>query len=91
MAFLNIVQRIEFNTVQDLLKSEPFMVRPKYDGPKLVMCVYYEDAYKELIEVGQIDKPFEFFTEANIGQISIEEWLVSNTDVVIPSGIFKNS
>lgn len=91
MAFFNVIQRMEFKTVQDLLKSEPFMIRPKHDGSKLVMFVYYEDAYKDLIEVGQIDKPMEFFTEENLGKKAIDEWLESNMDAVIPSGIFKNS
>lgn len=91
MAFLNVIQRVEFKTIQDFLKSEPFHIRPKYEYNELFLIVYYEDAYKDLIEIGRINKPVEFFCPENLGNQSIEEWVETHVDEVTPSGIFKNS
>jgi hypothetical protein len=91
MAFLNVIQRIEFKTIQDFLKSEPFHVRPKHEHGEIVLVMYYEDAYKDLIEVGRINKPVDFFSTENFGNKSIEDWVESHVDEVIPSGIFKNN
>jgi hypothetical protein len=82
MAFLNVIQRIEFKTIH---------VRPKHEHGEIVLVMYYEDAYKDLIEVGRINKPVDFFSTENFGNKSIEDWVESHVDEVIPSGIFKNN
>lgn len=92
MPYFNIIQRIEFKTIQDFLKTEHYLIRPKQnEDNQMVLKLYYEDAYKDLIEIGQIDKPIEFFCEENLGNKSIDEWLEDHLDLVIPSGIFKKS
>ena len=91
MPFFSVIQSMEFKTVHDLLKSEPFIIRPKHNNSDITLFVYYEDAYKNLIEIGYINKPIDFFNEKNIGQQAIDEWLESNMNFVVPSGIFKNT
>lgn len=91
MPLFNMIQQIEIKTVQEFVKSEPFIVRPKCEHNEIVLVLYFEDAYKDLIEIGRVNKPIEFFAVENIGNQAIEEWIEANPDLVIPSGIFKNT
>lgn len=91
MPLFNMIQQIEVKTVQDFVKKEPFLVRPKHEHNEIVLVLYFEDAYKDLIEIGRVNKPIEFFTVGNIGNQAIEEWIEANPEQVIPSGIFKNN
>lgn len=91
MPLFNMIQQIEIKTVQDFLKSSPFLVRPKCEHNEIVLVIYFEDAYKDLIEIGRVNKPIEFFAVENIGNQAIDEWIEANPDQVVPSGIFKNT
>ena len=91
MPFFNMIKKIEVETVQDFLKSEPFLVRPKHENDEIVLVLYFEDAYKDLIEIGRVNKPVSFFSVENIGNQAIDEWIEANPDQVIPSGMFKNN
>lgn len=91
MPLFNMIQQIEIKTVQDFIKSSPFLVRPKCEHNEIVLVLYFEDAYKDLIEIGRVNKPVKFFAVENIGNQAIDEWIEANTDQVIPSGIFKNN
>ena len=91
MPFFNMIKQIEVETVQDFVKSQPFLVRPKHEHNEIVLVIYFEDAYKDLIEIGRVNKPIDFFTGENMVNQAIDEWIKANNEQVIPSGIFKNN
>ena len=43
MPFFNMIKQIEVETVQDFVKSQPFLVRPKHEHNEIVLVIYFED------------------------------------------------
>jgi hypothetical protein len=92
MAFFSVIKQVEFKTVQDVLKSAPFAVRPRMDKGDIALFIYFEDAHKNMIEIGSITLSVAFMADKeNFGGKTIEEWIADHADEVIPSGVFKNN
>lgn len=92
MAFFSVIQQVEFKTVQDVLNSAPFAVRPRVQKGDIELVICFEDAHKNMIEIGSITRSVAFMADTkNFGDKTIEEWIVDHADEVIPSTIFKNN
>lgn len=92
MATFNVIEKREYKTVQEFLKNETFEFRPRLESGIIKLVIYFQDAYKDMIEIGHISMPHEFMSNKdNFKEHSLEKWIVDHADEVIPSGVFKNN